>query len=595
MSFLGMAHRRSMIVENKLIESKKIAWITGGHRWLGRVLVVVAFIQAALGLQVLYPWEELKFRGVGYWITYFINAIFWLLLFVLAELYRKYRFELPGIKYKRIGNKLQKIENKRDPVLSVISDKPKFYTWKDIAEEMEKDNLLVVAEGKYVIQINSWLNNHPGGSIILRSVAGTDITPDYFNESGFDIEGFIPRTIEQLPRKRTFTPTKESQQEKRISIDKKPKYTPEQEQAPLSISKSEWDAVLKARRTHVHSRLAIKKLSQMIVGELTTNTTETRFDKYENRRYAIVSKTLENSSQSNPIYRIKFALLYPFERRTHQPQILPGQSVLIRYFYNRQYQQCHYTPVTNDLNAFEIYVKSYPEGNVSRFLTEQEPGKRQFQISGPFGDPIFNPYYSIKDTASETSTLISGYIPAQRDELFISRGDYVVVFNHIIGEGWAYGLNMTTNNKGMFPLSITFPPTPTKLAVLNTCKSQKDIFGKDIVSHALLSYPIEFSILHLLTKEDLEQSETFGNCIGGRIDENIIKKMLNDLWDYTRSKSQIVLIIGPNEMQGNVTDLLLSNGLEQTDLKIFGNSQRLIAKKKIDGIGLLKEAINSVS
>lgn len=171
----------------------------------------------------------------------------------------------------------------------------------------------------------------------------------------------------------------------------------------------------------------------------------------------------------------------------------------------------------------------------------------------------------------------------------------MVVFSHIIGEGWAYGLNMNTNNKGMFPLSITFPPTPTKLAVLNTCKTQKDIFGKGIVSHALLSYPIEFSILHLLTKEDLEQSETFGNCIGGRIDENIIEKMLNDLWDYTRSKSQIVLIIGPNEMQGNVTDLLLSNGLEQTDLKIFGNSQRLIAKKKIDGIGLIKEAINSVS
>ncbi|KAJ3274698.1 hypothetical protein HDV01_002220 [Terramyces sp. JEL0728] len=626
--FFGIANRMSLKLESINIDRSRFWWVSTVHHWLGRSLLLAAFIQAGLGLNVLFPWEEAKFRGLLAWILYFIDISFWVIVYVVAEIYKQYRLQLPGFRYEKIGNRLKKMNGNAEPLIPKEQNL-KSYTWKEIGEALQNGDWLVVAEGKYVIRIDSWINSHPGGALILNSVAGTDITQDYFNESGFDIESFIPKQNQKANKKKAYTPVtaEVSKRGSMASNSQRPTFKHDMDLDPSLITETEWKHVLRARRTHVHSRLAIQKLSQLVVGEISTNKDEVQFDIYEPRRYAIVAKTLESKSDT-PIYRIKFSILYPFDIRVNQPRILPGQSVLIRYFKNGKYHQNYYTPINSELNTFEIFVKSYADGNVSRFLCDQEPGDRQFQISGPFGDPIVDPmmslsssnrsgsantmnnrfssmdsrnslsFHSMVQANYDTIICITGgtgysvslalihslllptnvplqtwqnYIPENRDEVFVTSGDYLMVFSHYY-DGWCYGLNMTTNQSGVFPLAVTFPLQATKVALLNTCKKKEDIFGQEITSHALLSYPIESSILNTFTRKSYQPAmEKYGVCGNGRIDRNIIGALVSDLWDFSRIQRQKVIVVGPNPMQGTVVDLLLSVGVDQRDIVIFSN------------------------
>jgi hypothetical protein len=59
------------------------------------------------------------------------------------------------------------------------------FTWEDIDQELRLDNFLVVANGRYVYDINQWMNAHPGGRAVLHMAAGTDITNDFFAEVSY--------------------------------------------------------------------------------------------------------------------------------------------------------------------------------------------------------------------------------------------------------------------------------------------------------------------------------------------------------------------------------------------------------------------------
>ncbi|KAJ3247506.1 hypothetical protein HK104_007796, partial [Borealophlyctis nickersoniae] len=124
--------------------------------------------------------------------------------------------------------------------------------------------------------------------------------------------------------------------------------------APV-LTESDWLRIVRARRTHVHSRVAIARLANLLVGEVpastvpapdsgvssTTLTTPAsaegggsirRFDAWEYRRYALTEKTLVvPGGGGNAIYRLRFCLLYPYEPREGAPEgFEPGQCVEIQ-------------------------------------------------------------------------------------------------------------------------------------------------------------------------------------------------------------------------------------------------------------------------
>ncbi|KAJ2995293.1 hypothetical protein HDV02_000896 [Globomyces sp. JEL0801] len=620
---LGYLNRRTLMSEKIKVDRSRFVFVRTCHVYLGRILIPVAFVQAYLGLQVLFPWEETKFRGLVFWIAYIALSGFWLLLYIGAEIYIFLKVRRSGTKLKLVKGRLRKVSNdqlegllenyKNEETTETLQP----YTWEDIGNAQLQGDLLVVAEGKYVYRINEWLNSHPGGRLIIQSVAGTDITQDYFYESGFDVESFVPKKKRASSSgKAAFNTLFESEQElsrKRQSISQ---IVRNRDSIPsnveCNIDEKEWAIILRARRTHVHSKLAIKRLSSFLCGELITKSVKDEdvlpFDRFEHRRYAIVAILPENPDPTDqsgtPVYRIKFSLLYPFDTRDGEPtSFLLGQSVKIQYYKNGQCYSNYYTPINGNLATFEVIVKCYPTGVVSKFLCDQRPGDRQFQINGPFDNPIINPdkyfpklYDNVVCITGGTGIAIAlktletlflptnvplmvmqAYDATNFDEITLLVGQCVSVSVHFY-DGWAFGKNLDTNVEGLFPLGVTLPQTNTRLTILNTCQTTSDICGKEMLSGSTVAYPKDVSIYHAITRERTTNRNTaLGNIISERIDERLLVSLFQQSWDFSYGASQLVVVCGPPSLQSTISDIL------SVQLRIPKANIVLMPFKKVDG------------
>jgi hypothetical protein len=115
----------------------------------------------------------------------------------------------------------------------------------------------------------------------------------------------------------------------------------------------------------VHSRLALERLSSLLIGELENIEIPgvpdggdlMMYSNMEYRRYAMVSKTLLTSGDAIPVYKVKFSLLYPYDVRVGQPSFQIGDSVEIQVQIDDLYVSRHYTPISGDLSAFECIIK----------------------------------------------------------------------------------------------------------------------------------------------------------------------------------------------------------------------------------------------
>ena len=164
------------------------------------------------------------------------------------------------------------------------------------------------------------------------------------------------------------------------------------------LTDAEWKLVLKARRTNVHSRLAIEKLSSFMVGEMagvTSYADETPpFDPFEYRRYALIQSFITGGVHTqNPIYQLRFCILFPHDVRRGEPQyFLPGQTMEVQIRNrNGEYVSRFFTPLSGSLSCFEMMVKLEPAGKMTPVLVRQKLGDRQIKIRGPFGTPLVNP------------------------------------------------------------------------------------------------------------------------------------------------------------------------------------------------------------
>ena len=167
-------------------------------------------------------------------------------------------------------------------------------------------------------------------------------------------------------------------------LSKPPPYQrPPPSSLPLLIPEKEKYLQL-SRRTHVHTQLAVKKLSSLLIGQISHPTNE--FDPLEYRRYGLVEKTSLDSAS-----RLKFCLLYPYtDGRVNEPiEFLPGQSVQICVKVKgrnggKELITRYFTPISGSLTSFEIECKFVTGGLMSDFLKRLKKGTRQIKIRGPF-------------------------------------------------------------------------------------------------------------------------------------------------------------------------------------------------------------------
>eukprot|EP00842_Homolaphlyctis_polyrhiza_P001252 jgi/Hompol1/2127/HPOL_005866-RA len=299
---LGVFQRYALAREDFNDNSTRHKYVRFVHVWLGRIILLTAFAQAGLGIQVLYPLSEVKFRGREAWIAYIFVVIFWFSLFTVSTVLFEYSAANPS--YKLVLDDSGKKTFKQSPQSGihillphkkgsdsahVLSDEGnnlmgpsavafeaaskshanlRSFTWEDINQSVTNGRLLVVADGKYVFDINNWIFSHPGGQVILHAVAGTDITNDYFHEAGFDSETFIPK--QQLNRllgsfERTLLKEFTASDRSSVAGSERPIRPPSTisirpNAAAEGLDPIEWSHVLRARRTHVHTRLAIARL-----------------------------------------------------------------------------------------------------------------------------------------------------------------------------------------------------------------------------------------------------------------------------------------------------------------------------------------------
>ncbi|KAJ3301425.1 hypothetical protein HDU76_005754, partial [Blyttiomyces sp. JEL0837] len=470
------------------------------------------------------------------------------------------------------------------------SESWKVFTWAEIDDALKNGESYVVANGKYVFDINRWTYAHPGGSIVLQQVAGTDVTNDFFNEAGYDASAFVPkkalsRTLSMSNAHRHLPTVPEQFQPQDSSVDvisqrrppprldsKTPTLASSLRAAELlSISENEWKMLVKARRTNVHSKLAVEKLSSLMVGEISQddnekngllgggfryieqkddedNGTGIEFSPMEYRRYGLLDMQLVSDINcQNPVYKQKFCILYPFDTRKNEPtEFLPGQCIEIQMKVKNTIVSRYYTPQSGSPTCFEIHIKLIRDGQMTPHLLRQKVGDRQIKIRGPFGTPLLHLVRVSGDAGVGSNELmpvsfdrvlfvcggsglaplihylewmflpkhvplyvIQSYEAAHPDEISVVEGDYVTVSEHL-HDGWAMGRNHRTGREGLFPLPITIPRCGlnARIAILNAVRTPQDAFGSKILKSVMLAYPSHVSsVTHCLSRYNNDQSK----------------------------------------------------------------------------------------
>ncbi|TPX61351.1 hypothetical protein PhCBS80983_g01149 [Powellomyces hirtus] len=561
------------------------------HRINGYILLLASIAQVALGLRILYPIEEP--RGDAFWIMYFLIVGFWVVLFGLTEAFRRLFFVIKthragdmvedGVAKYQLTGKPAGIEELAKRQDARHYPELKSYNWKTLDEAVSNGKLLVVADGRYVYDVSKWIFSHPGGQLILLAVAGTDVTSDYFNEAGYDAAEFTPPPLfpQQNTRRQTVSQFHEKLSEpipsSQISVVSESFINT----ASLVLTQTDWYRISRARRTHVHTKLAIMRLSHLLVGEIISSPEKSSsdadtlvqmgrgFDRFEYRRYALTQKELltdASQGSSNPIWRLRFCLLYPYETRDGQPEeFQPGECVEVQVRVDGVPAARYYSPVSGNITAFDLCVKQYPSHGVSACLCRERPGETQFKIRGPFGQSLVPPVLSsISSSVSVTSHPVpkgsilfvaggtgitpflqllqhiflptgiplkaaSGYEPTMPDELAIAKGDNLVVRHHYM-DGWAMGCNTKTGQEGVFPLPKTFPRYGpyVKLVLLNCVLTPGDMVGSELIDAVLLAYPQQFEVHHVI-KAGVEDGRGQFSGFGyeGEISEPILKEAVS--------------------------------------------------------------------
>ncbi|KAI9006071.1 hypothetical protein BC832DRAFT_592171 [Gaertneriomyces semiglobifer] len=621
--------------------------IRGTHRYFGATLMLAAIVQIALGLETIYPLSES--RGKFAWIIYFALLAAWAVIFLGTEYYfhknirrketpfQSRKKEMMQVQYQPVNGSSKvddKLDKKSDLTIvettvpmdhTMLRPSLRQFTWASLNTAVQDGELLVVANGRYVYSIAKWLMSHPGGQLILHAVNGTDITNDYFHEAGFDADEFTPKAPAPAQRTNRRQAALQRRHASKSSSGSdlaashphssfgQNTLLQELKVAPLMAEK-DWKLVVRSRRTHIHTRLALQKLSTMIVGELIPDEDSPyadiappgaglAFDPNEYRRYALV----DNTSVVPGVYKLRFCTLYPFDARHNEPPaFLPGQAIEICARINGKLVTRYYSPnVSGNLSVFDISVKLYQGGTMSQFLVKQKAGDRQFKIRGPFGTPLVNPgrplTLSTNEWVPRKIVFVAGgtgitpflqllefiFLPLHEplrvqvhysadleDELSLRSGDRVAVKHHY-NDGWASGVNLRTGQEGAFPLSVTAPRCDPRcrITLIHAVQTGSEGgLGNDIIEGCMLAYPDMVEIHRFIADGSIPGSDNVAGQIhplklsSGDLD-GIVRHRL-DL-EEPEAWMQKLVICGPRGFDSWCVDMVSEIGLDVSGVVVL--------------------------
>ncbi|KAJ3046225.1 hypothetical protein HDV00_000037 [Rhizophlyctis rosea] len=615
------------------------------HYLIGATLMLLCAAQVGLGLDILYPWIEPRVPGL--WVAYWALLGVWLGAFIFAEIWHQTKMKRkdPGIHQVEVIKANMKpngpdMKGKNGRVVDVpldnltsdnlLSPTTRTFSWASLNQAILDGELLVVGNRRYVYDISQWIKSHPGGQIILYAVAGTDISNDYFHEAGFDASEFTPKkAIPQQKNNRTLD-VKNVHRESSI-VPKRPRDSAielfQSQFTQSQLTEEDWKKILRSRRTHVHSRLAIQKLASLLIGELPPPAYELapsdEFDPQEYRRYTITVKTLLTTNAiRTPVYSLRLCHIYPHTAVGTPPPILPGQSIEVQARIDGEWVSRYYTPVSGDMSAFEIDVKVIPDGLMSKWLAKLKPGDRQLKVRGPFGAPIVGPgrvvpgcgpvrvVHGARDNGIPEEIVfiaagsgLSPFIqavkhlllpighplmiaaehhPAAEDELPLYPGDFVYPTYHY-NDGWALGQVAHTGATGIFPLPVTFPPhydstRPFKITLINCVHSLDDVYGGEVFTGAKLAYPDLIDVHHFveaLQPRDVARDDgvEFGTLHAGRLDPGKLMEVLGrHRWGEEAQDGGLAtkcMVCGPPSFNMMVMDTLQEAGATAAEVAVL--------------------------
>ncbi|CAH1764119.1 12503_t:CDS:10 [Entrophospora sp. SA101] len=384
------------------------------HRFFGFSLLASAWTSVYFGIDIyclLYGFESYYYK---------IAYLIWIGIVIATFIFGEYWWNWKGtFRWKYTLSNFEK-ENQKKKSLFLLHipkedyDKLPEFTWNEVNERVQHGAYLVVCDG-FIVNMRKWIRVHPGGAKILERVIGTDITNDFFGYKGKDIIEFIDLPeIKSVPT--SYSPSILGQYSD-ILLERTKKYTTGKNSVAQVVDDMNVKYFLKAPLAiHPHSLFAIKKIATMIVAKLKETPAvesqpapifgpinvadggglsdeemakqDTAF-RVKFRRYKLTSKVPINGSNKFPVMKFTLTIVHQnegeaYNNHHHKLKFLPGHYIEVQSRIKGQVVIRSYTPIEGNIaKSFSIFVKVYPDGLMSKHLSEQLKGY-EIQVRGPF-------------------------------------------------------------------------------------------------------------------------------------------------------------------------------------------------------------------
>lgn len=158
----------------------------------------------------------------------------------------------------------------------------------------------------------------------------------------------------------------------------------------------------------------------------------------------------------------------------------------------------------------------------------------------------------------------------------ILKGEFVAAQDHYF-DGWAYGTNLISGAQGAFPLSIVTSAKAGrnyKLVLVNVVNSIEGIVGKELLDAALLSYPLQIEVHHIIHQTSNILDGVPGFIRYGRLDEIILTEILGKVrCDVQNRVSRKAVVCGPCSFNAMVSQALVEGmGWSDADVKSLSDT-----------------------
>ncbi|KAF0530586.1 heme peroxidase [Gigaspora margarita] len=333
------------------------------HKIFGLILLLLALINVYLGIDtycLTYGYDSFWWKFAYYcWMAIIIAT------FIIFDFWWRVQGAFDRflcIRYEPVAEKtIMHAHIKYEDYVKL----PEF-TWDEINERVQRGAYWVICDG-LVVDIRNFYSVHPGGSQILLSVIGTDITKDFYKSHADKIVEDIDSSEALLIPKNTTTRNDLSVLSKhmdRLRCRSIP-------QRKLCVAKfiDNINVRYYSREPlaqHAHSRFAVQKTATMVIGKVNEKVSEKGLfipgdgSVYQNierksvkvdtksikfHRYKLTSKKIVNASVKYPVMSFTFSKVHQDGKDVYTGKFLPGHYIEVQSRVNGQIVIRSYTPL----------------------------------------------------------------------------------------------------------------------------------------------------------------------------------------------------------------------------------------------------------